>query len=99
MSAKTFPAYITDAGKLMIGKGAKVVMSSMTPNNPWESGQWIYTPGRFSTYAKDSAKALGESAFYVDHGTYTANAMHTIGKTRPTSTSNERGARTIHIRM
>jgi rhamnogalacturonan acetylesterase len=81
-SAKTFPAYMTDAGKLMAGKGAKVVMSSMTPNNPWESGKFVYTSSRFATYAKDSAKAVGESAFYVDHGTYTAKAMEAIGKSK-----------------
>jgi rhamnogalacturonan acetylesterase len=35
----TFPAYLINAGKLMAAKGAKgakVVYSSMTPNNIWE---------------------------------------------------------------
>lgn len=30
----TYPAYITNAGKLFAAKGAKVVVSSPTPNNP-----------------------------------------------------------------
>jgi rhamnogalacturonan acetylesterase len=69
-----------DAGKLMVSKGAKVIYSSMTPNNPWESGKFVYSPSRFSTYAKDAAKAVGESAFFVDHGLYTAKAMEAIKK-------------------
>jgi rhamnogalacturonan acetylesterase len=77
----TFPWYLTEAGKAIIAKGGKVIMSSQTPNNPWEGGTFQYTDGgRFVGYAKDVAKALGSSAMYVDHGAYTAAYYKSIGK-------------------
>ncbi|KAL5114269.1 hypothetical protein ACEQ8H_007838 [Pleosporales sp. CAS-2024a] len=78
----TFPWYLTEAGKAIIAKGGKVILSSQTPNNPWESGSFAYTDGgRFVGYAKAVATALGSSnAMYVDHGAYTANYWKTIGK-------------------
>jgi rhamnogalacturonan acetylesterase len=77
----TFPWYLTEAGKKIIAKGAKVVMSSQTPNNPWEGGSYVYGDGgRFVGYAKAVAAALGSNAMYVDHGAYTANYFKGIGK-------------------
>lgn len=77
----TFSWYLTEAGKKIIAKGAKVIMSSQTPNNPWESGTFTYTDGgRFVGYAKAVATALGSNAMYVDHGAYTANYFKSIGK-------------------
>jgi rhamnogalacturonan acetylesterase len=77
----TFPYYLTQAGKAIIAKGGKVIMSSQTPNNPWEGGSFVYTDGgRFVGYAKDVAKALGNNSIYVDHGAYTANYWKSIGK-------------------
>jgi rhamnogalacturonan acetylesterase len=78
----TFPAYLLNAGKAMIAKGAKVIVSSQTPNNPWEGGTFTYTPGRFSDYAKSVATQLGKDAWFVDHGLYTANIFKTLGKTK-----------------
>jgi rhamnogalacturonan acetylesterase len=78
----TFPYYLTEAGKAMIAKGAKVIISSQTPNNPWESGTFSYSDGgRFVTYAKNVAAALGNNSIYIDHGAYTANYFKSIGKT------------------
>tara|TARA_R110002003_G_scaffold121_29_gene10901 strand:+ start:12523 stop:13248 length:726 start_codon:yes stop_codon:yes gene_type:complete len=77
----TFPWYLTEAGKAIIAKGGKVIMSSQTPNNPWESGSFVYTDGgRFVGYARDVATALGSNAMFVDHGAYTANYFKSIGK-------------------
>jgi rhamnogalacturonan acetylesterase len=77
----TFPWYLTEAGKAIIAKGAKVIMSSQTPNNPWEGGSFAYGDGgRFVGYAKAVAAALGSNAMYVDHGGYTANYFKGIGK-------------------
>lgn len=76
----TFPFYIIQAGKALIAKGAKVIVSSQTPNNPWESGQFVYGDSRFITYARDAAKTLGSNAMYVDHGRYTAEAWRALGK-------------------
>ncbi|KAF2033698.1 SGNH hydrolase [Setomelanomma holmii] len=78
----TFPWYLTEAGKAIIAKGGKVIMSSQTPNNPWETGSFVYTDGgRFVGYARDVATALGSNAMFVDHGAYTANYFKSIGKT------------------
>ena len=77
----TYPAYITNAGKLFAAKGAKVVVSSPTPNNPWETGAFLYTPSRFTTYSSASATAIGSAAAFVDHGQYVANIFRTLGAT------------------
>jgi rhamnogalacturonan acetylesterase len=64
-----FPAYMINAAKLMLSKGAKVIISSQTPNNPWESGTFTYVPTRFVIYAKAVVQALGnENCVFVDHG-------------------------------
>lgn len=83
VTVHTFPYYLTEAGKKLIAKGAKVIISSQTPNNPWEGGTFTYSgTHRFITYARDVAKALGSNAMYVDHGAYTANIFKTYGKAR-----------------
>ncbi|KAF2433140.1 SGNH hydrolase [Tothia fuscella] len=76
--AKTFPAYLQDAGKMFVAKGAKVIMSSQTPNNVYETKKYVYSPSRFGEFAKDAAKAVGPQAFFVDHGLYTAEAYKQI---------------------
>jgi len=60
-----------------MAKGGKVIMSSQTPNNPWESGTFSYTGNRFVTYAQLAATRIG--AYYIDHGQYVANRFQTIG--------------------
>ncbi|RMZ71766.1 rhamnogalacturonan acetylesterase [Pyrenophora seminiperda CCB06] len=81
VTVHTFPYYLTQAGKALIAKGAKVIVSSQTPNNPWESGSFQYTDGgRFVGYAKDVARALGSNAQYVDHGAYAASIWKIMGK-------------------
>jgi rhamnogalacturonan acetylesterase len=80
VTVKTFPAYMTEAGTMFTQKGAKVVFSSMTPNNIWEGGSGAYSPGRFTDYARDCAKAVGQGATFVDHGTYVAKAYKSLGK-------------------
>ena len=47
----TFPAYLKNAASKMIAKGAKVVFSTATPNNPWESGSFSWGPDRFYYYS------------------------------------------------
>jgi rhamnogalacturonan acetylesterase len=78
----TFPAYLINAGKALTAKGAKVIVSSQTPNNPWEGGSFSYAPGRFTTYAKSAAESIGAGAQFVDHGQYTANIFKTLGKAK-----------------
>ncbi|KAF2191043.1 carbohydrate esterase family 12 protein [Zopfia rhizophila CBS 207.26] len=78
----TYPAYLINAGKALVAKGAKVIISSPTPNNPWESGTFSYTPSRFTTYSKSAAGQIGSNAMFIDHGQYTANIFQTLGKTK-----------------
>jgi len=79
----TFPAYLQNAGKAIMAKGGKVIMSSQTPNNPWEGGSFSYTGNRFVTYAELAASRIG--ATYVDHGQYTANRWQSLGLTTTNS--------------
>jgi rhamnogalacturonan acetylesterase len=38
---------------MFLAKGARVIISSPTPNNPWEFGNYSYIPTIFaSTYAE-----------------------------------------------
>ncbi|EOA82694.1 carbohydrate esterase family 12 protein [Exserohilum turcica Et28A] len=81
VTVHTFNWYMKQAGQQMIAKGAKVIVSSQTTNNPWESGSFVYgSGGRFVGYAKDVAAALGSNATYVDHGLYSANMWKLLGK-------------------
>jgi rhamnogalacturonan acetylesterase len=79
---KSFETYMTDAGKLFVGKGAKVVMSSATPNNLWEGKtdkMTPYSPNKLPEYGRNAAKAIGPNGFFVDHGLYTAKAYQAKG--------------------
>ena len=75
----TFPKYLQDAAKMFQSKQAKVVISSQTPNNPWETGTFSYTPSRFVELAKLAAQRAGVD--YVDHGAYVADMYKSLGKT------------------
>jgi rhamnogalacturonan acetylesterase len=74
-----FPcSYVEQAGQMFQAKGANVIVSSQTPDNPWETGTFVYTPVRFVQFAEDSANAIG--ADYVDHGGYTADFWDRLGE-------------------
>ncbi|PIL35205.1 hypothetical protein GSI_02995 [Ganoderma sinense ZZ0214-1] len=75
----TFVFYEVEAGKALQAKGANVIMSSQTPDNPWETGTFVYEPTRFVGYAKTAADAIGAS--YVDHGQYVADRFEALGAT------------------
>ncbi len=53
------------------------MISSQTPNNPFETGTFTYTGSRFVQMAADSAATVAAS--YVDHGAYTADEFHRLG--------------------
>lgn len=76
---QTYPTYIIEGAELMTAKGAQVIISSPTPDNPCETGTCEYTASRFTTYANSSASAVGSMASFVDHGTYVANAFEALG--------------------
>jgi rhamnogalacturonan acetylesterase len=72
---------MTNAAGLMLSKGAKVIISSQTLNNPWESGTFSYVPARFVAYAKAVVQTLGNpNVVFVDHGQYVANEYESLGK-------------------
>ncbi len=79
----TFVFYVVQAGKAIQAKGGNVIVSSQTPDNPWEGGSFTYTPSRFVGYAKTAAKTIG--AAYVDHGQYVANEFQALGLSKVTS--------------
>jgi rhamnogalacturonan acetylesterase len=73
----TYEAYLANAAKTFVQAGANVVISSATPNNPWEGGTFAYSPPRFVGYARDAANATG--AVFVDHGLYVADVFKNQG--------------------
>ena len=74
----TFAAYIANAAKTLAEKGAHVVVSSQTPNNVWESGEYEYAASRFVSGAQRGAQAA--KVAYVDHGAYVAARYEALGK-------------------
>lgn len=73
----TFPKYLENASQQFLDKGASVLISSQTPNNPWESGEFSYEPSRFVGYAELVADVAGVG--YVDHRAYTAAIFEQLG--------------------
>lgn len=76
---QTYVTYLTNAAKALIAKGAKVIISSPTPNNICETGTCSYTAGRFTGYGKIIAANAGSGASFVDHGQYVANQYAKLG--------------------
>ncbi|KAI9665737.1 MAG: hypothetical protein M1821_003671 [Bathelium mastoideum] len=78
----TFNWYLIEAAQLYLAKGAHVVISSQTPDNPWETGTFVGTASRFVQYAQDTATTLGSaSATYVNHFAYTDAIFDSLGAT------------------
>ncbi|KAI0018932.1 GDSL-like Lipase/Acylhydrolase [Xylariomycetidae sp. FL0641] len=78
----TYPAYYKNAADLFLAKGAKVIMSSPTPNNVCESGTCTWGPYRFDYYPWLAAAEMGGTdagVYYVPHGAYAAQAMINLG--------------------
>lgn len=80
----TFPAYLEMAADLYLAQGARVILSSATPNNPWETGSFVYAPNRFEYYTWLAAQVQGGPAagvYFVSHGDYTAQLEENLGAT------------------
>lgn len=67
----TFEAYLVNAAQIFQDLGATVVISTATPNNPWETGNFSWAPDRFVDYAGAAANATNSAL--ILHGQYTAN--------------------------
>lgn len=80
---QTYPTYIKSAARLFLARGAQVIVSSPTPNNPWETGNFTWGAGLFAWYAWLSVEELGGpgvGVYYLPHGEYAAQAMKNLGK-------------------
>ncbi|KDN69562.1 putative GDSL-like Lipase/Acylhydrolase [Colletotrichum sublineola] len=80
----TYPAYLKNAAMKMNAAGAKVIIASATPDNPWESGTFGWGYDRFFYYAWLAVEQLGgpsQGYYFVPHGAYAAQAMKNLGAT------------------
>lgn len=78
LTVHTFNWYMEQAGRNFTSKGANVLISSQTPDNPWETGNFSYAPPRFVQHANDSARAI--HAAYVNHFDYTDEFWYKLGR-------------------
>ncbi|KAK4124769.1 carbohydrate esterase family 12 protein [Parathielavia appendiculata] len=78
----TFNRYVETAARMFVAKGARVIVSSQTPNNLFEGG--TFNPGvpRFVGYAALAAKNVGNGASFVDHFRAVANMFLKLGSAR-----------------
>lgn len=84
----TFVFYVIEASRLMLEKGATVILSSQTPNNQWETGSYEGAPSRFVGYQKIATDAIADpgvtfvdnfqavSNMYLDLGADAVNAFY-----------------------
>jgi rhamnogalacturonan acetylesterase len=103
----TFVFYVIQASKLMLAKGATVILSSQTPNNQWEGGVYGSAPSRFVGYQKTATNALGSSSVtFVDHheavsklyrklGNSATNALYPNDHTHTSLAGADYGAKTF----
>lgn len=75
----TYEKYIVNAVKAFTAKGANVLISSPTPNNPWETGTFVYSTSVFTTYIQAAIAEAG--GIFVDHALYTATKYKSYGAT------------------
>jgi len=74
----TFSAYLENATKALKAKGANVIISSQTPNNPYDGGTtYNCSPSRFVGYAQTSASR--QAVPYVDHEAYACDLYKRLG--------------------
>ncbi|EJT79993.1 rhamnogalacturonan acetylesterase [Gaeumannomyces tritici R3-111a-1] len=76
----TFPYYVIQGAKLMLAKGANVVLSAQTPRNQWEGGTYNGEPSRFVDYMSRAHRALADSrATFVNHNQAVSNMYRKMG--------------------
>lgn len=82
---QTFPHYLKNATSMMLKAGAAgVIISSATPDNPWETGTFTWSPNRFDYYdwlAASEEGGTSDHVYFVSHGAYAAQAMKNLGAT------------------
>ncbi|AEO64902.1 3b670b51-8893-4f0a-8fe8-0e358c281c6f [Thermothielavioides terrestris] len=78
----TFNHYVEAAARSFVAKGARVVVSSQTPNNLWETGTFVYSVPRFVGYAAAAAEHVGAGASFVDHFQAVADMFLKLGSAK-----------------
>ncbi|KAF1364490.1 SGNH hydrolase [Lizonia empirigonia] len=82
---QTFPTYVKTAARNFLDRGAAgIVIAEQLPNNVWESGNYSYRSPIFAYYNQLATLELGGPAsnvFFVQHGSYAAQAQRLLGKT------------------
>ncbi|KAL0936143.1 rhamnogalacturonan acetylesterase [Colletotrichum truncatum] len=79
---QTYTTYLRNASSIFLSLGAKVVISTSTPTNPYQSGSFSWTPRIFSWYSWYVVESLGGPAagiYYVPHSDYCAQALKLQG--------------------
>ncbi|KAI6778069.1 rhamnogalacturonan acetylesterase [Emericellopsis cladophorae] len=77
----TFVFYVIQASRLLLSKGATVVLSSQTPNNQWETGTFQGAPSRFVGYQKTATDALNSpDVTFVDNFQAVSNLYLSLGR-------------------
>ncbi|WYZ43223.1 hypothetical protein EsH8_VI_000922 [Colletotrichum jinshuiense] len=76
----TYIFYVIQASKLMLAKGATVILSSQTPKNQWATGSYVGTPSRFVAMQKKATDTLANpSVTFVDHHQAVSNMYKKMG--------------------
>lgn len=82
---QTYVTYLRNASSLFLSRGAKVIISSQTPTNPYDtdSGVFSWVPTMYewySWYVVDSLGGPRKGIYYVNHGDYGARALELMGR-------------------
>ncbi|WYZ35049.1 hypothetical protein EsH8_I_001325 [Colletotrichum jinshuiense] len=80
---QTYTTYLRNASSIFLSLGAKVVISTSTPINPYLTGSFSWTPTIYTWYAWHVVESLGGPAagvYYVPHGNYSAQALQVQGR-------------------
>ncbi|KAH6689075.1 putative rhamnogalacturonan acetylesterase precursor [Plectosphaerella plurivora] len=76
----TYVFYVIQAARLMLSKGATVILSSQTPRNQWETGTYNGEPSRYVGYQLIAKNALADSRVtFVDHFTAVSKMYLRLG--------------------
>ncbi|KAJ9150412.1 Rhamnogalacturonan acetylesterase [Pleurostoma richardsiae] len=80
---QTYVTYLLNATATFLSLGTRVIISSPTPNNPYEFGNYSWAPSiyeYYSWYVAEKAGGPSKGVYYVNHGDYGAQALRLMGK-------------------
>ncbi|KAH8675263.1 GDSL-like Lipase/Acylhydrolase [Xylariales sp. PMI_506] len=80
----TYTTYVRNASAIFLSRGARVIIASPTPFNPYlnAAGDYEWSPSLYSWYAWYVVQSLGgpgAGIYYVDHNAYVAQAEALLG--------------------